>query len=194
VGLIFAGGFVVGNRLPPVTSFGIGGGPDAALRSPEASAKPKEELSPREEALRMLARLGEQVRLLLGRREMLETAAQETRIAYQLMRSHGYDEDSDECQRLASRRRRLEQQLGEVNQLLEDTRQVEARLQQAADQLSHSDRTGSADVGCLREARTFLRLREVADLEGRPIIPDSRWAGESDRARKDAEAGGESKR
>ena len=127
-GLLLAAGWLLGNITPPLPKRW-----PLALNPPPARAPAEEAPPPLSARERAHARLAERLRDLAGRRESLQAAVRETRLAYQLLRDRGSDSASEECQRLDARQRRLERELRDVEDDLDEARQAEARRRRLAD-------------------------------------------------------------
>lgn len=168
-------GYVAGNLLPVPETWVLRAREIRAPRLPEAGEGAGDPGPTREEALRVLARVGENMRQLLARKQALETDAREARIAYQLLQHRGGGEDDPACGRLLEKQRRCEQEVREVEEVVAGVRAVEARLQQVLDGLPRAAADATADAACLREAWTLVLRTEVLGTGEPPrIAPDRR--------------------
>jgi chromosome segregation ATPase len=179
-GLVLATGFLAGQFSPPVVGPWGESEQHAPGAEPPVETEGQDAASSPEQVRRVLARLEDRLQDLLARRRALEVASREAQIAYGLLRGRSRGEGSEECRRLAARQRRIEEEIQEVQQQLEETQEIEARLRLLADQMSHVPGEGATGLRSLREARALLALGEACSPGGLPFIPDESWSRRSE--------------
>jgi hypothetical protein len=174
-GALFFLGVLTGGALFPGGIAGRRPQPDGIVSGvPPQGGEPAPPGVP-EEAGKVLARLGERARDLLARREALRAELRQTERARQLMIGERYHGDEEACLRLVGRQKRLEEEIAGTDQLLEETRRLEARLRRVMDNLAPSAPLGSEDAACLQSARAILGRTEPVSARGSAVIPEESW-------------------
>lgn len=149
---------------------------DAADTQRTSPAKPDD--GPRQTD-RLLSEVDLHLRHLLAERGKVEVAAKEDRIAYSLLRSRGYADDSTECRRLVNRQKQLDGTAAQLDEMISDARQLQRRLCDVLDTagVPHSEAGLSAQL--LADIRRCLSKSRVESPSGKEI-PDERWNGGPD--------------
>jgi hypothetical protein len=183
--IVFSLGIVVGaghvsllGRLPGWIAFSAGQPERTNPIGVREDAASQPDDGPRD-ADRLLSELDSHLRRLLAERDQLEAAAKEDRIAYSLLRSRGYADDSPECRRLVNRQKQMEAAAARHDEMIDQTRQLQPQLDDVLD----TDGVANSEVGLpeqlLADIRRCLSKSRVESPTGNEI-PDERWSGGPD--------------